>query len=107
MPKLVCIHFLCNLLSVIWLHENSTLHEYDIGPDDELEFGKKFFSGDDRVDKDDPFALHLMYCEAQKAITDGRYPCSRAEAVTFAAIQMQIVYGDHNPNVHKPGFLGY
>lgn len=40
-----------------------------------------------------------------EAINDGRYPVTRTDAKDFAALQMQIVYGDHDPNKHKPGFF--
>src|SRR5690606_6234118 len=60
---------------------------------------------DDNIDKDDPFTLHLLYVEANKAIIEGRYPVGRTDAKDFAAIQMQIVYGDHDVNKHKPGFF--
>jgi len=88
-----------------WLNEQQTLHEQDIAEDEELEFAKRFFFSDDNIDKDDPFTLHLLYVEANKAINDGRYPVTRTDAKDFAALQMQIVYGDHAPNKHKPGFF--
>lgn len=43
------------------MNENGTLHEQDIKDEDELEFAKKYFFSDDRVDKDDPFTLHILY----------------------------------------------
>lgn len=89
------------------MNEVQTLHEQDIGEDEELEFAKRFFFSDDNIDKDDPFTLHLLYVEANKAIIDGRYPVTRTDAKDFCALQMQIVYGDHDPNKHKPGFFEY
>jgi len=83
--------------SPLWLDESRTLHENDVAPDEPLEFAKRFFFSDDRVDKDDPFTLHLLYDEAQKAIITGRYPCSRDNAKEFAALQMQVLYKDFNP----------
>lgn len=89
----------------MWLNEQQTLHEQDVADDEELEFAKKYFYSDDNIDKDDPFTLHLLYVEANRAIIDGRYPVSRTDAKDFGAIQMQIVYGDHDVNKHKPGFF--
>jgi len=35
-----------------------------------------------------------------------RYPTpSEEDALTLAGIQMQIIYGDYNPDVHKEEFL--
>eukprot|EP01125_Pyxidicula_operculata_P006605 TRINITY_DN227_c1_g1_i1.p1 TRINITY_DN227_c1_g1~~TRINITY_DN227_c1_g1_i1.p1 ORF type:complete len:2471 (-),score=884.91 TRINITY_DN227_c1_g1_i1:132-7544(-) len=87
-----------------WLNEQQTLHEQDIAEDEELVYAKKYFYSDDVVDKDDPFTLHLLYVEANKSIIEGKYPVTRGDAKDFAALQMQIVYGDHDPNKHKPGF---
>jgi hypothetical protein len=42
-----------------------------------------------------------------KAIVDGRYPCTRSDAKSFCAFNMQVVYGDHNPATHQIGFLEY
>jgi len=88
-----------------WLNEVQTLHEQDILEDEELVFAKRLFFSDDNIDKDDPFSLHLLYVESLKAIIDGKYPITRTDAKDFAAIQMQITYGDHDPNKHKPGFI--
>lgn len=88
-----------------WLVETQTLHEQDITEEEELVYAKRLFFSDDNIDKDDPFSLHLLYVESLKAIIDGKYPVTRNDAKDFAAIQMQITYGDHDPSKHKPGFL--
>eukprot|EP01123_Difflugia_compressa_P001391 TRINITY_DN115_c0_g2_i1.p1 TRINITY_DN115_c0_g2~~TRINITY_DN115_c0_g2_i1.p1 ORF type:complete len:1556 (-),score=395.56 TRINITY_DN115_c0_g2_i1:1402-6069(-) len=88
-----------------WLNENQTLHEQDVTEEEELVFAKRLFFSDDNIDKDDPFSLHLLYVESLKSIIDGKYPITRNDAKDFAAIQMQIVYGDHDPNKHKVGFI--
>jgi len=88
-----------------WLNEQQTLHEQDIAEDEELVYAKKYFYSDDNVDKDDPFTLHLLYVEANKAIIESKYPVNRTDAKDFAALQMQIVYGDHNPDKHKLSFI--
>lgn len=90
-----------------WLVEKKTFHEQGVKPDEELYYGKKFFVSDDQIDKDEPYTLHLLYIEALKSIIEGRLPVTRVDARDFAAFQMQIVYGDHNPAVHVLGFMEY
>jgi talin len=43
----------------------------------------------------------------QQAVVSGRYPCSQEEAIEFAALQLQITFGDHNPQTHHAGFFEY
>jgi len=88
-----------------WFNAIQTLHEQDVLEDEVLVFAKRLFFSDVDIDKDNPFSLHLLYMEFLKDIIDGKYPITRTDAKDFAAIQMQIVYGDHDPNKHKPGFL--
>jgi hypothetical protein len=44
-----------------WLLDHFTLHDQGILPDETLEYAKKFFFSDDKVDFDDPFTLHVYY----------------------------------------------
>jgi talin len=39
------------------------------------------------------------------AIIKGAHPVTLEEAITFAAIQCQVQFGDHNESKHKSGFL--
>jgi len=91
----------------LWLDDNKTLHDQDqdIAEDEELEFAKKLYYSDEFIDKDDPFSLHLLYVEANKAVIEGRYNITRTDAKDFAALQLQITYGDHDLEKHKPGFF--
>jgi len=59
---------------------------------------------DDRKVKD-PSAIKLLYSEALYNVLYSRFPCEEEEAINLAALQMQIVYGDYDPEVHKPDFL--
>uniref|UniRef100_A0A6B2KWB8 FERM domain-containing protein n=1 Tax=Arcella intermedia TaxID=1963864 RepID=A0A6B2KWB8_9EUKA len=88
-----------------WLDDHKTLHEQDIGPEEELEYGKKYFFTDDLVDKDDPHTLNLLYWEANRAILESRYPTTRTDAKDFAALQMQVVFGDHKPQHKERSYL--
>lgn len=42
-----------------WLKETQCLHEQGVGGDEELEYRKKYFFGDDQVEKEDTFTLHV------------------------------------------------
>lgn len=92
-------------LPMPWLKETQCLHEQGITADEELEYRKKYFFGDDQVEKEDTFTLHLLYVESLDAIIDGRYPCTKSDAKNFCAFQMQVVYGDHNEATHTVGFI--
>lgn len=89
----------------LWLDEQKPLHEQGVKEEDELEYAKKFYFSDDFIDKDDPFSLHLLYVEANKSVLTGKYSITRTDAKDFAALQLQIVYGDHDPAKHVPGFF--
>ncbi|TPX38254.1 hypothetical protein SmJEL517_g00035 [Synchytrium microbalum] len=58
----------------------------------------------DRKTTDDA-VLRLLYGETKDNVISGRYPCSINDAITLAAIRMQIVYGDSDPRKHGPGFI--
>lgn len=42
-----------------WLKETQCLHDQGITADEELEYRKKYFFGDDQVEKEDTFTLHV------------------------------------------------
>ena len=68
---------------------------------------KKFFFSDQNVDRNDPVQLGLLYNQAQEMIVSGKHPCPYDEACQFAALQMQVIFGNHEPDKHKKGFLRY
>lgn len=43
--------------------------------------------------------------QSRDAIIDGAHPCTREEALQFAALQCQVSYGNHSEAKHKQGFL--
>ena len=53
----------------------------------------------------DPVQLNLLYEQAKEAILDGTHPVPLETAVQFGAIQVQIQFGDHKEDKHKPGML--
>lgn len=88
-----------------WLNNQQGLHDQDVGPDDTLVLGKRFFVFDANIDRSDPVQLHLFYSQARDAVVGGKYPVSREEAISLAAFQLQVAEGDHQPMRHKKGFL--
>jgi len=74
-----------------------------------LVFKKKIFTrGEDEPDaKDiDEMDKHMLYIQALHDVIEGEYPCSPEDAVKLAALQTQVIYGDHNATTHVPGFFG-
>jgi len=74
-----------------------------------LVFKKKLFvrDEDEPESKDyDKVAKHMLYMQALHSVIAGEYPCSVEDAVRLAALQMQVIYGDHNPSNHVSGFFG-
>ena len=88
-----------------WLNNQQGLHDQDVGLEDTLVLGKRFFVFDANIDRSDPVQLHLFYSQARDAVLTGKYPLSREEAISLAAFQLQITDGDHNPVRHKKGYL--
>jgi len=95
-----------------WSHNNPSLKSSDtnVSPGEpRFVFKKKIFVRDeDEQDiKDyDKVAKHMLYIQALQCVIEGEYPCSVDDAVRLAALQAQVIYGDHNPASHVPGFFG-
>jgi len=68
-------------------------------------FKKRTFIRDDDREMDDPVAKHLLYIQALANVIKSDYPCTPEAAIKLAGLQMHIVYGDFNPDIHLPGFL--
>ena len=94
-------------LTARWLNPERTLREQGLTEADAIILKKKFFFTDQNIDRNDPVQLNLMYNQAREMIVSGKHPCTAEEASQFAAIQMQIQYGNHEPDKHKVGFLRY
>lgn len=92
----------------LWLNPNQTLSEQDVPEDVVLLYKKKFFYQDGTEDcNNDPVYFNLLFYQSRDAIISNVYTCSKEEAIQLAATLFQINFGDHNPNIHKPGFLKY
>eukprot|EP00842_Homolaphlyctis_polyrhiza_P006524 jgi/Hompol1/6873/HPOL_002360-RA len=88
-----------------WLNPDKTLREQGLTEVDIVILKKKFFFTDQSVDRTDPVQLMLMYNQAREMIVSGKHPCKADEAAQLAAIQLQIQFGSHEPEKHKPGFV--
>ena len=53
----------------------------------------------------DPVQLNLLYEQAKEAILEGTHPVRLEDAIQFAALQVQIQFGDHKEEKHKVGML--
>ena len=49
--------------------------------------------------------VFLFPSQSRDRIINGSHPCTKEEAVLFAAYQCQVQLGNHNEAKHKPGFL--
>ncbi|KAJ3159120.1 Talin-1 [Geranomyces michiganensis] len=87
-----------------WLHPEKTLREQSVTEEDTVLLKKKFFFTDQNIDRNDPVQLNLMYNQAKDMITSGKHPCTAEEACQFGAIQLQVQFGNHEADKHKPGF---
>lgn len=90
----------------LWLNPNKTLAEQDVPETAILFYKKKFYYHDGSEDcNNDPVYYNLLFYQSRDAIISNVYTCNMEEAVQLAATLFQINFGDHNTNIHKPGFL--
>ena len=88
-------------ITVNWLKAEESLCEQGILETDVLTLRKKFFVSDQNVHCNDPVHLNLLYIQLRDAIINGSLPCTRDESVHLAALQCQIVYGNHDKRRQK------
>jgi Krev interaction trapped protein 1 len=53
----------------------------------------------------DMTAIHLLFVEAQHLVLSSQYPCNEEDAAYLGGIAMQVAFGNHNEELHKPGCL--
>jgi talin len=88
-----------------WLNPAQALAEQGIPEDAVLTWRKKYWVDDDRVDPSNPFQMYLMYIQAHEGIVKGDHLVSNEEAVMFAALQCQIVFGNFDAEKHTKAFF--
>uniref|UniRef100_A0A8C4QNG4 Talin 2 n=1 Tax=Eptatretus burgeri TaxID=7764 RepID=A0A8C4QNG4_EPTBU len=88
-----------------WLDHGRTLREQGVDNTEMLLLRRKFFYSDQNVDSRDPVQLNLLYVQARDDILNGLHPVSFEKACEFGGYQVQIQFGPHSENKHKPGFL--
>eukprot|EP01124_Arcella_intermedia_P002056 TRINITY_DN11131_c0_g1_i1.p1 TRINITY_DN11131_c0_g1~~TRINITY_DN11131_c0_g1_i1.p1 ORF type:complete len:2488 (-),score=619.84 TRINITY_DN11131_c0_g1_i1:27-7406(-) len=86
-----------------WLDPLLTLQQLRVTSDRPLLFARRFFG--ETLDLADPFQLQLFYIEANKAILEDELPCTKEEAIKFAALQLQITFGNFDPKKHTKSWL--
>ena len=100
------LHFNIILVCLVnWVDHGKTLREQGIVEADVLLLKRKYFYSDANIDSRDPVQLNLLYEQAREAILDGTHPVRMDDANQFAALQVQIQFGDHKEATHKPGIL--
>ena len=52
----------------------------------------------------DPVQLNMLFEQSKQAILAGTHPVTLEESKQFAAYLLQIQFGDHKQDKHKPGF---
>lgn len=55
----------------------------------------------------DPRVIYLFYIQGVYNIVSGIYPTGVDECISLASLQMQAKFGDHNPAIHKAGYLSH
>ncbi|KAJ3121843.1 Talin-1 [Nowakowskiella sp. JEL0407] len=88
-----------------WLIPDKTLGEQGIKDSEIVILKKKFFFSDQNIDRNDPIQLNLMYNHSKEMIVSGKHPCKLEEAILFASLQCQVIFGNNEPDKHKPGSL--
>ncbi|KJE92331.1 hypothetical protein, variant [Capsaspora owczarzaki ATCC 30864] len=77
-----------------WLDMNESLAGQGIKMNDVVFLKRRFYFFDDSVYSTDPAALKLCYFQAKAGVLSGENPCNLAQAVTFAALQCQVTFGN-------------
>lgn len=79
--------------------------DMDEKKDEKFIFKKRIFLKEDDKEMQDPVAKDLVYIQAVNDVITCQYNVSLEEALKLSGLQVQVVYGDHNPSTHIKGFL--
>jgi talin len=84
-----------------WLNSTQSLNEQGVPEDAVLLVEKKFFVTDATLSTEDPLTLHLVYIQCRDSILAGKHPMTEDEALSYGALQCQILYGNFDPSKNK------
>ena len=79
--------------------------DMDEKKDEKFIFKKRIFLKEDDKEMQDPVAKDLVYIQAVNDVITCQYNVTLEEALKLSGLQVQVVYGDHNPSTHIKGFL--
>ncbi|EGD73066.1 RDX protein [Salpingoeca rosetta] len=94
---------------VTWLKMNKKVTAQDVRKETPLQFKfrAKFFPEDVSDELIQEITQRLFFLQVKEAILTEEYYCPPETSVLLASYAVQAKYGDYNPDVHKPGFLGH
>ena len=73
-----------------WLSPDKSLRDQGVDEREVVMLRRRFYFTDKNVYWNDPAQLRLIYLQSQKDIVEGTHPCSKDEAVKFAALHLQV-----------------
>ena len=73
-----------------WLSSDKSLRDQGVDEKEVVVLRKRCYFTGKNVDGNDPIQLGLLYVQSQKDIVEGTHPCTKDEAVKFAALQLQV-----------------
>ena len=74
-----------------WLSPDKSLRDQGVDEREVVVLRKRYYFTDKNVDGNDPAQLRLIYVQSQKDIVEGTHPCTKDEAIKFAALQLQVI----------------
>ncbi|XP_075336157.1 radixin isoform X2 [Odontesthes bonariensis] len=92
---------------VTWLKLNKKVTQQDVKKENPLQFKfrAKFFPEDVSEELIQEITQKLFFLQVKEAILNDENYCPPETAVLLASYAVQAKYGDHNKDVHKPGYL--
>eukprot|EP00043_Microstomoeca_roanoka_P015795 m.158538 g.158538 ORF g.158538 m.158538 type:complete len:810 (-) comp16334_c4_seq3:369-2798(-) len=91
-----------------WLKMNKKVLAQDVKNENPLQFKfrAKFFPEDVSEELVQEITQRLFYLQVKESILNEEYYCPPETSVLLSSYAVQAKYGDYNPEIHKPGFLG-
>eukprot|EP01114_Cavostelium_apophysatum_P016387 TRINITY_DN4645_c0_g1_i2.p1 TRINITY_DN4645_c0_g1~~TRINITY_DN4645_c0_g1_i2.p1 ORF type:complete len:1277 (-),score=332.30 TRINITY_DN4645_c0_g1_i2:65-3436(-) len=90
-----------------YLREDLTLAEQGVFPKSAVAFffKNRFLLSNQHFEVSDESAVHLTYAQCSSMVANGALQFPQKIGILLWSLQMQVFFGDHNPEVHKKGFL--